>query len=288
MKKLFSTFVSIVLLFVFSATQAQDELQNTTPVREAVMVDYFTKERDIPVLYMEKIRAQLIEGFKIRNRMDVIDAEYIPAMAPRGAGMYNPAVNYEQSRNEAIQNSGARYIVSGHVSEYKYTRTLVNNKPQFTSVFKVVLNGYDMLTGEELSPEQYDLTGIGSNMDEADRRAIQSITGRMNYYIEHRFKFQTEILDICPPDAKGRTLELYIGAGKSMGVKPGDQFLVYEVNSLEGRSVRSELGRITVHSVDGAEVSKCSMKKKQAPAIIDAFRSGKTMIAVSDGEALFF
>lgn len=256
--------------------------------REIVLVDYFTKEQNIPLIYSERIRAQVMEGFKLRNREDILDAEYIPQMNPQRPGGYQPGVNYEQERNNAIANSGARYILTGHVAAYRFSQAPVAGKVEYTSTFKVLLNGYDLATGNELEPEQYDLIGKGPTLDAADAKAIQLITGRINFYVERRMKFETEVLQICEADQKGRVLELYIGAGSGIGVKAGDQFDVYAEDQVQGRAIRRELGRVTVHQVEGPEAARCSMKKKQAPLIIQAFNSGKRLIAVSAGEALFY
>lgn len=253
-----------------------------------MLVDYFTKAKEIPLLYSERVRAGVIDGFKVRNREDVIDAQYIAEMNPQKQGGYHPGVNHEEDRNSAIANSGARYLIGGHVDKYGFVQAPAGDKIQYTSMFRVILNGFDMATNEQLEPEQYELTGRGYTLDEADAKAIETIINKINFYVERRMKFETEVLELCQADAKGRITEAYIGAGSGIGVRAGDQFDVYVEDMIQDRAVRRELGRITVKKAEGVDAARCSMKKKQIPLIVEALNSGKRLIAVSAGEALFY
>lgn len=248
------------------------------PSKEIVLIDYFTKAREVPVPYMEAIRANVLAGFADRGRHQVLDAETL-----RGIDPYRTT---ETEREEAIRATGARYFVSGAVTDYMFRHETVGGKPRFMSALRLVLTGVDLKTGNAIEPEEFRLAGQGATAEEADAKALGGMQYSLLFYIDRRFKFETQVLRLASPDAKGRLRELYVRCGAAMGVQRKDLFLVYLETDMDGAIAREQIGKLRVKEVLGDEVTKCTVVKG-GEQIASAFAAGRPLVVVSDSESLF-
>ncbi|MFQ8803983.1 MAG: hypothetical protein ACLR8Y_01180 [Alistipes indistinctus] len=97
-----------------------------------------------------------------------------------------------------------------------------------------------------LFPDQvYQLRGDAPVAEDADRKALSTLYGQLEYYIDRNFKFETAILQLAPADPRKGVQELYIHSGTYMGVKPGDLFMVYEEIPVGGSDYPAEGGQVT-------------------------------------------
>lgn len=248
------------------------------PQKEIVLVDYFTRAREVPVPYLEAVRGNVLAGFADRGRHEVIDAESVRELDP-----YHKS---EAEREESIRATGARYVVSGAVTDYAFRHETVGSKPRFTSALRLVLSGIDLKTGKTIEPEEFKLTGQGATAEEADAKALGGMQYSLLFYIDRRFKFETQVLRLAPPDAKGRQKELYIRCGDALGVQRKDLFLVYLETDMDGAVAREQIGKLRVKEVLGDEVTKCTVVKG-GEQIAAAFAAGQPLVVVSDSESLF-
>lgn len=249
------------------------------PPKEIVLVDYFSRAKEVPVPYMEAVRGNVLAGFVSRGRHEIVDAETIREMDP-----------YRQSqtdRDAAVQATGARYVVTGAVTDYVFKHETAGGKDRFVSALRLVLSGTDLKTGKAIEPEEFKLTGQGATAEEADAKALSGMQYSLLFYIDRRFKFETQVLRLAPPDAKGRLKELYLHCGSAMGVQRKDLFLVYrETDMGQGAIAREQIGKLRVKDVLGDEVTKCTVVKG-GEEIAAAFAAGQPLVVVSDSESLF-
>ena len=239
-------------------------------------VDYFTKSRDLPAIYMQTARNQVILGLINRGRLNVIDGERF----------YHGGFS-QRSSEEIIKNSGARYVMWGTLDRYEYKREPAKDgKMNCTARMHISLYGQDLQTGRMFDPDDIQVSGWGPNMDAADAQALSNICNRVDYFVEENCKFEAPVLQICDPDDKGR-VDLYIGAGSDMGVKETDQFEIYKITDVQGHTSQTKIGTVTVRGVEGPSLSRCRTKKRQADDIVSAFNGGVKLIAISAGESLF-
>ncbi|WP_304708117.1 hypothetical protein [uncultured Rikenella sp.] len=246
--------------------------------KETVLIDRFDHTRDVPVPYVENLRKQVGRAFTDRGRHQVIDAQTLPSLS---------ASRSTADREILLRTTGARYVISGQVSDYLFRREIVGDKPRFTTAMRLVLTGYDLRNDREIAPEEFRLSGSGATAEEADTRAFASLPYSLLFYIDRRFRFETRILRLAPADAKGRLKELYIHSGHSIGVQRKDLFLVYrETDMGEGAIAREQIGKLRVKEVMGDEVTKCTIVRG-SDEIASSFATGETLIVVSDSESLF-
>lgn len=275
--------------------------QTPAPEKETVIVDFFSRNRMVPAPYAETLRGHVLGAFADRGRHNVIDAEASRALAASapGSGITTPenaAADmgaFLELRAPQAAADGARYLVSGTIVDYKFEHVQLppadsKTPPRqgFKSSFRIVLSGLDLKLGKRLPDEPYTLTATAPAATDADMAALARIRSSLVFYIDRNFKFETLILDLCPPDKKGRIRELYIHSGTQMGVKHGDLFLVYEETAVGGVMMRRQVGRLRVNDVENPDVARCKIAKGE-DEITEAFRAGRGLICVSDGQSFF-
>ncbi|MEG0807785.1 MAG: hypothetical protein RR410_05465 [Alistipes sp.] len=277
--------------------------QNTAaPEKEVILVDFFSRIREVPAPYLEQLREQVLGGFVDRGRHRIIDAEASRSLAASvpGTGVTDPAMAaadmdaFLEARAPQALAAGARYLVSGVVVGYHFEHVALpgydnRHRPLqgFKSGFRVILSALDLKLGQRIADKAYDLTGTAPIAEDADRVALASIRSSIEYYIDFNFKFETSILELCPPDRKHRIRELYIHSGTQMGVRLGDLFMVYEEVPIGGVVTRQKVGRLRVDDVENPDVAKCKITAGDAE-IATAFSAGRTLICISDSKALFY
>lgn len=297
--------MKIILTFCLSAllvTGAVAQTAPQAPEKEVLIVDWFLRNRVVPVPYADLLRGLVLDAFAARGRHRVLDASTLPAMSGPlpGIGTVTPeSAPADMSalldlRALQAAEAGARYLVSGTIVDYKFGHAELpstdSKKPPrqgFRSSFRIMLSAVDLKLGIRLPDEPYELTAVAPLAEDADRAALARIRGQLEYYIDRNFKFETQILELCPPDKKGRSRELYIHSGTAMGVRTGDLFLVYEEVPVGGVMTRRKIGRLRVVDSTNPEVARCRMSKGDA-AIAGAFRAGSGLVCVSDGKAFGF
>lgn len=298
MKK--SLLASCVALLLAAASPAQTPLP--APEKERLVVDLFLRVRNVPVPYVEALRTLVGEGFAARGRHEVIDAEAVRELmsAVPGSGVTTPETAaadqtaFLEMRAPEAAATGARYLVSGTLADYRFAHAELPAtdpkkppRPGFRSTFRVVLSALDLKLGERLPDQMFELTATAPVAETADRAALERIRGQIEYYIDRNFKFETTILELCPPDRKGRVRDLYVHSGTRIGVKQGDLFLVYEEVPVGGVMTRQKVGRLRVTDVGNPDVARCRIAKGEAE-IAAAFAAGRPLICVSDGKAFGF
>lgn len=294
--------ISIICFALLVGLLPATAQQDLAPSKEIVIVDFFSRIREVPAPYAQTIRGHVLQAFTDRGRHLVLDAEAsreLSASVP-GSELTTPLsaeadmaafLDIRASQALAI---GARYLISGTIAAYKFEHTQLppesSGKPPrqgFKATFRVVVSGLDLKLGERMPDQIYDLTASAPAAMDADMAALARIRSSLAFYIDNHFKIESRILELCPPDKKGRVRELYIHSGTQTGVKPGDLFLVYEELPIGGVMSRQKIGRLRVNDVQNPDVARCKISKGDEQ-IVRAFAAGHTLICISDGKALFY
>lgn len=289
-------------LALLTAGAATARTPAPAPEKEVLVVDFFLRNRAVPAPYAELLRGLVLDGFAARGRHQLFDAATLPEMAGPlpGTGTVTPESApgdmsaFLNLRASQAADAGARYLVSGTIVDYKFGHAELpatdSKKPPrqgFRSSFRVVISAIDLKLGTRLPDQAYELTAAERIAEDADRAALYRIRGQFEYYIDRNFKFETLILELCPPDKKGRVRELYIHSGTSMGVRVGDLFMVHEEVPVGGVMTRRKIGRLRVNDSANPEVARCKIAKGDAE-IEAAFLAGHGLVCVSDGKAFGF
>lgn len=275
--------LAVLSYFTLSAQQVDGQ-----PDRDAVVIDYFFTARGVSPAYAERVRSGVVEGFLRRGRHRVIDARmvrelYLEEAVWRNARWGQRETAWQQDlRKERMGSLGGRYLLVGYVSRAELSRR--EDSREVDIVFS--LTSYDLASGEVSDAQEFRLTGSGRTVGEAEQKAFESLPAKMEYYIDTQFRFETCVLQLEAPDAKGRYKELYLGCGTSQGVRSGDRFLVYQWYEVAGREAVRLLGKVRVRQVCGPQVARCSISNG-AEEIARAFLQGDSLQVVSDTRALF-
>lgn len=287
----------LTILYVAIPTRTTAQQVPAQPQKDVVVIDFFARNRVVPMPYMEAIRDQVFAAFDHRRRHIIIDAETSRQLSTTvtGSGLIDPTTaataqsDFIRSRMQNMLDAGARYVVTGAVVDYKFEHIALKNssKPGFRSSFFVVLSAYDLKLNRTIPDEQFIIKADAQIAENADKEAIATMGRSLSYYIDRHFRFETIIIELGPSNSKGVIKELYIHSGTEMGVEDGDTFNIYEEVPIGGVLTRQIVGRIRVNSVTDTAVAKCKITKG-GDEIIDAFMNGRGMICVSDTKALFY
>lgn len=294
--------VPFLCLLLTATAAATAQPAAPAPEKELLVVDFFNRIREIPASYTETLRGHVLEAFAVRGRHRLLDAgssRILAASAP-GTGLTDPATAEADMaallafRAPQAADLGARFLVSGTLTAYKFEHVDLPPaaagkppRPGFRATFRVVLSALDLKLGERLPDEAFDLMATAPAATDADLAALARIRGSLEYYIDRNFRFETQILELCPPDRKGRLRELYIHCGTEMGVRQGDLFLVYEEVPVGGVMTRRKIGKLRVNDAQNTEAARCKVTKGDAE-IARAYAAGLPLICVSDGKAFGF
>ena len=115
------------------------------PEKEVVVVDLFARNRTVPAVYVEAVRQQVLSAFADRGRHRIVDGETPGMLAgpPAGWGFVDPATvasvqsEFLQNRMQAMQDAGARYVVTGAIADYVRARLGAAGRFQKTSPSRI-------------------------------------------------------------------------------------------------------------------------------------------------------
>ena len=174
--------------------------------RDAVVIDYFFTARGVSPAYAERVRSGVLEGFLRRGRHRVIDARMVRGLYLEEAVWRNALWGQretawqQETRKERMGSLGGRYLLVGYVSRAELSRK--EDSREVDIVFS--LTSYDLASGEVSDAREFRLTGAGRTAGEAEQEAFESLPAKMEYYIDTQFRFETCVLQLKAPDAKGR------------------------------------------------------------------------------------
>ncbi len=276
----------LLLLFLFtlvSSVKAQEEPQ--PPKKETIIIDRFTKSSSIKESTMDGVRGTVVSALSELNRMFVIDATTETKLSnmnqKRGEDEVNEMNVLEESRSAALKQFGAKYLMTGKVSNYSSESKYIASKRTYTVNILFSLKIFNIVTGEAVSSKQFKVSGIGDSASKAEISAISNSDYEIRKYIETDFPIVTKIIQLEAKNKRGKLKELYILAGSNHGFKQGNPFEVYTEKRIAGIVTKSLIGKIRIKDVVGENVSLCNVTKGHAE-IEKAFNENpETLIVMS-------
>ena len=182
---------------------------------------------------------------------------------------------------QVAPNDETNIIVDGTINYISITRELklASNKkdkiPQFYAQIGLTLNVKDVVTGNVLNSQVFEVNKSGwswvNSNDTAIKNALENLRKRVERYYNTAFPYTARILE-RGTEKKDKQKELYIDLGAMHGLQEGTHFNVYVIGSIGGKETRKQIGRLKVKSVEGDEVSLCKVASggKEIKAAIDA------------------
>lgn len=264
------------------------------PQKETVLIDRFDKVSGVPMMYVEVLRDKVIRAFLERGRNEVIDAVSMQTLAAVEDKDWTSGIlwqsDYENrltARATGINDKDIRYVISGAVLGYEFEHKTIDDKPGFRTTITLALTGYDRFNGRVFPIKRFSLSGEDLKADKADAKAIDDLRpSSLEQFIDENIKFECDVLESGPANHKGVVKVCYIHCGSDMGVRRGDLFLVYAPKAVGGVATREQIGRLRVKEVQTGEVSLCVISGGREK-IAASMRAGESLIAISDGQALF-
>lgn len=290
MKRIIKITAILFILSILNSNGAYAQVNSVAPQKLTVIIGDFTRSNEITSANLSTIRNNVMLGFTKKGRFNVIDATQEATLLSlnQKRGETEDVVNetniLDESHANAYKALGANYLITGSATKRTCTRsTTSDGKVQYTTHIYFSLKGFDIITGETLAADQYDLMGIAKSPELADASAISSVDDKMNKYINKNFPFETRILQLNEVKKK-KLFDLYIHCGSYIGVKKGDTFLVYKLTSIAGITSKKEIGKLTVSEVEGEELSKCKVTKGNEEILNEFNSNPENLIVVSLGQ----
>jgi len=286
---LLATFATILLLPATVSAQASDK-------KETAVVDRFDRTREVPRAYRDLIRDKVISALIDRGRNIVVDGETMQVLdRSNGWSEWINDLSWMSRQQELTAERAAlldpentRYIITGAVLGYELHRKQDDDKNIYHATIRLALSGYDLKFGKSFTVQEFELKGEDPKPDEADRKAIASLTPRMvETFIDCNIKIECPILELCEATRRGVVKECYINVGTELGAAAGDTFKVYREIPVGATFAREQVGRLRINEVQTADVSRCTISGGREQ-IVSALQAGETLIAVSEGKALFY
>ena len=276
-----------VFLILAALTAAGLSAQTVPAEKQTLIIDYFAGGRNVPFACVEQVRRGVIKAFVHRGRHRVVDAATVQDLYLAASGMtvhpWSAPEDYREQRARSIRALGARYVVTGLVTDGSPE---AKGKDRSPGQVDLALSVYDLQTGELIDTESWPLPLQGDTPQKADEELQRQLSVRMRFFIDRYFKFETDVLRLEAPNAKGKYKELYLRCGSAMGVCNGDLFKIYRRYDLAGETAEQLVGKVRAREVCGEYVTRCTISSG-GEAIARALSQGDTLVAVSDGQALF-
>lgn len=144
----------------------------------------------------------------------------------------------------------------------------------------------DLETGNSIGAKEMSYGGLnaktGSTPDEAITETIEYIPMSMTRFVNENFKLETRVVQINE-EKKGKVTQVYINAGSSVGITKAQTFLMFVDGEVAGIKQRKEIGRLSVESIEGEELTLCKVVKPSED-IKNYLDNGTEIIVITDRE----
>ena len=261
--------------------------------KPTVFIDYLRRSGNIPFGWVEGLRNSVIEGIQKMERVILIDVDSQDALRieaqRRSTENISAGEDNEMDRLSAMNELGAQYIITGHVSSMTATskkdsegKTYYDGSVTYT--LKVTKSQNGTLIGTKTIQHAGLTGGRGGNKEEAIANTITYAVHSMRDFVDEYFKMEGTILEVNV-EKKGKAEEVYINLGSMHGVKDAQKFTVYVAREVAGRLAKKEIGRLTTKTVEGEDISLCKVQKG-GEEIMKAINDGQTLMIVSREQTL--
>lgn len=258
------------------------------PGRKSVVLDYFGKTAKVSSTARDIIRAGVLTALTNSGRLNLIDATNTTAIQlSESVAEQDVIPTVDNIRQNAMKESGGNLLVSGTITNIDATREKTSDgKIYYSGVVSFSLNIVDLETGNNISARNIDYSGLnaktGKTREEAITNTMDYIPLSMTKFINDNFKLETKIIEIAE-QKKGKASLVYINAGSSVGITKTQTFKMFVESEVAGVKRTKDIGRLTVESIEGDELTLCKVQKTEED-LIGLFNSGTEIIVVTDRE----
>ncbi|MBO4592704.1 MAG: hypothetical protein J5678_00720 [Bacteroidaceae bacterium] len=154
----------------------------------------------------------------------------------------------------------------------KNGKTQVNT--YYTGVVEVMLTMKDAITGDIIyNPTmkgQSSTSSKSATYDQAVLDACGKLSGQITGWLNRYCPLQANIVEGAAAK-KDKQKEVYIDLGSQEGAYAGLHMGVFIVKTVAGREAFSQIGKLKIEAVEGAEISRCKVQSggKDIKAAID-------------------
>lgn len=248
-------------------------------------VKEFTKANGVSQDDYSKVRAAVISALNLTERFELLDAATISSIAEEEERRQSEsAIHDETARNEVKVTKANNYILDGTVTACTVKSNSKDGKIAYTCVLTYSITVTDYANNTTVASKKFDHspTGLGgalgklldesSSAEGAKTSAINSIKTDIENFLIEEFPLRGEIYAEDFVTKKDKVVECYINLGTNVGVKDGDWFAIYEVQTKVGKTIEKEIGRLKVTEAD-EEISNCKVTKgeKEVKKALDRY-----------------
>ena len=248
-------------------------------------VKEFTKANGVSQDDYSKVRAAVISALNLTERFELLDAATISSIAEEEERRQSEsAIHDETARNEVKVTKANNYILDGTVTACTVKSNSKDGKTAYTCVLTYSITVTDYANNTTVASKKFDHspTGLGgalgklldesSSAEGAKTSAINSIKTDIENFLIEEFPLRGEIYAEDFVTKKDKVVECYINLGTNVGVKDGDWFAIYEVQTKVGKTIEKEIGRLKVTEAD-EEISNCKVTKgeKEVKKALDRY-----------------
>ncbi|MBP3613864.1 MAG: hypothetical protein J6J37_03660 [Bacteroidaceae bacterium] len=273
---LFTALVLFAIIANINSTYAQ---------KPRMYVKEFTKANEVSGDDYNKVRAAVISALNLTERFELLDAATISSIAEEEERRQSEsAMHDETARNEQKVTKANNYILDGTVTACTVKSNSKDGKTAFTCVLTYSLTVTDYASNTTVASKKFDHspTGLGgalgklldesTSAEGAKTSAINSIKTDIENFLIEEFPLRGEIYAEDFVTKKDKVTHCYINLGSNVGVKNGDWFAIYEVQTKVGKTIEKEIGRLKVTEAD-EEISNCKVTKgeKEVKKALDRY-----------------
>lgn len=273
---LFTALVLFAIIANINSTYAQ---------KPRMYVKEFTKANAVSGDDYNKVRAAVISALNLTERFELLDAATISSIAEEEERRQSEsAMHDETARNEQKVTKANNYILDGTVTACTVKSNSKDGKTAFTCVLTYSLTVTDYASNTTVASKKFDHspTGLGgalgkfldesTSAEGAKTSAINSIKTDIENFLIEEFPLRGEIYAEDFVTKKDKVTHCYINLGSNVGVKNGDWFAIYEVQTKVGKTIEKEIGRLKVTEAD-EDISNCKVTKgeKEVKKALDRY-----------------
>ena len=260
------------LLFVLIAAWAIG-INAQESKKDRLFIDWFTETENVSEDDSDKVRAAVISALNASERFELLDVASMSSIEReayrRGSA---EAMNDETARTEAIAVKANKYILDGEVTACSVKSNAKDGKSSFTCVLTYSITITDVANNTTVATKKFDHqpTGLGgfagklldesTSAEGAKTSAINMVSSDIESFLIEEFPLTGTIFGEDFVVKKEKLTQCYIDLGSAIGVKIGDYFSIYEVQTKVGKTIDKEIGKIKVIEVD-EEIANCKVTK---------------------------
>lgn len=275
-----------LILSIFAVAVCATSLfaQETTTKKETVIIDVFTMKQMTDTSWSSRqnnanatyrsivngIREKVIAAMVKTQRINVIDVTTNSFFQQAASGAASEeALNSMLSGNDVRQAASkefeAKYAVQAHVTHIGATRNRTDDgKIYYNGEVSVAMKIINLEDGTIAHSKDYAYSGLTAQTGDTEVTAINNtveyLAVAVPRFIDTAFPVVGQILDILE-EKKGEAKTVYINLGSAAGIKEKDKFDVFQVKTIAGKEMRTEIGDLTVSEVGGEDISTCKVSK---------------------------